>query len=176
MRKSGYTKARAAEHDRQLDDIYRVLDDRGYDPEMLPVDGHRPDMRLGTGDYLDVKTGQPNLAIEINSINTYRSIQAKEERTVYIVHAIENQWWVCTLETIKVKQDGKGPLGPRRATGRGSNDDWYLYQPGSVTGTPFDEFFAAPRFETDVGADGIDLVYDPYATTPASTSEQDLLF
>lgn len=41
-------------------------------------------------------------------------------------------WWVNTPDTLRIRG------GPRKPTGNGSNDDWYLCERG---GTRFDEFF-----------------------------------
>jgi hypothetical protein len=56
------------------------------------------------------------------------------------------------------------------------NQDFYRRTVMNLRSRQENEFLGASRLDGDVDADGIDLVYDPYATTPASTSEQDLLF
>ena len=145
---SGFSAERAAPHDAELQQIFNILEDRGYEPAMLPVDGHRPDMFLDQcGDYLDVKTGGPNLTIEINSINEYRSIQALEKKSVYIVHIYDNERWVLTLDMLRPVQ-GHAYTGPNRATRNGSNDNWFLFEPGHRCGTRFDDYFKPPRYST----------------------------
>jgi hypothetical protein len=132
---TGYTKERAATHDAELIRVMAILQERGWEPTALEVDGHRPDIRICTGDYLDVKTGGPNLAIEITCIIEADHIRATEKKNVYYLHSIDGQVWVVDRTTMK-------PLsGPQRPTGNGSNDSWYLFEPGSTCGTEFDKFF-----------------------------------
>lgn len=143
MTATGFTKARAATHDRYIKIAVDVLRREGHQPTELPVDGHRPDIRLGNGDYLDIKTAyaeNENLAIEVNSLQQYWRIQLAESCRVYIVHAMSAptlDWWVLLPETLKIVQ---GPIAP---TGNGSADDWYLFHPGNLTGSRFTDFFRA---------------------------------
>lgn len=130
---TGYSTKRAAPHDRAVKSLVTWLRERGYECGEQPLDGHRPDIRLhDDGDYIDVKVGTPNLAIEIDSYNCYQQIQAVERRRVYIVHVCDNAWWVHTPNTLQFVG------GPRRATSNGSNDDWYL---ATNSGTPLADFF-----------------------------------
>lgn len=148
MSATGYTSQRAETHDSYVTHLVRYFNSSGYEAEELPVDGHRPDIllfdpRRNSWDYLDVKTGGPNMAIEINSLQTYWNIQRNEGRRVYIVHAIDNdwdrRWWVLLPESVRVL---KGPVLP---TGNGSLDDWHLCQPGYKVGARFLEFFPSLR-------------------------------
>ncbi len=142
---TGYTAERASFHDEMLPKVLAELRERGYPVQELPPDGHRPDARLtDTGHYIDVKTGEPNLAIELNSIDTYRQIQSIEGYRVYIVWARPSfpgpqHWSVHTPDSAAASFNG----GPRRHSGNGSLDDWYLCK---GPGTPFDVFFPPTEF------------------------------
>jgi hypothetical protein len=137
---TGFTEARARPHEhavqRLLDELFR----RGYAVFEQPLDGHRPDARLASGEYVEVKTGTPNLAIELASLQTYRQIETLENTRVYIVWIPDGfesppaDWVVATLDSLTA-----GILhGPHRHSGSGSNDDWYLCRP---RGVPFITFF-----------------------------------
>jgi hypothetical protein len=132
---TGYTPERAAFHDSEVDRIVMILGKRGYLPKALEVDGHRPDIQLGNGDYIDVKTKGPNLAIEINCIVEANHIVSTEKKRVYYIHSINSDLWVTDINMLR-------PLsGPNRRSGNGSNDDWYLFEPANKSGTAFDLFF-----------------------------------
>lgn len=140
MRTTGYDANRAAPSTAAEIAVADDLARRGYGPvEQLPVDGHRPDLRLSNGDYVDVKTGAPNMTIELNSLHEYQRIEFEEKCRVYVVHASESEpWMVDTPSSAVARIQG----GPHRRSGSGSNDDWYLIRRG---GTPFDKFFPAPE-------------------------------
>lgn len=113
---------------------------RGYTVFELPVDGHRPDTRLDTGEYVEVKTGHPNVTVELDSLKAYRQIELNEDSRVYIVwipdgdNAPVRAWTVSTPDSLAA-----GIIrGPNRRSGSGSLDDWYLCKP---RGVPFDKFF-----------------------------------
>jgi hypothetical protein len=136
MRATGYTDARAAPHDAAARAVITELNDRGYACQELPVDGHRPDAQFHDGDYLEIKTSDTiNVAIEINDIDAWQHIRVTERCRVYVVIVrgpSSDRWHVHTPETLQMLG------GPRRHSGTGSNDDWYLC---NGRGTPFDEFF-----------------------------------
>lgn len=139
MRRSGYTPERAAPHDAVVQVVMAWLGRRGYPVKELPVDGHRPDLKrleIGAG-YVEVKTGQPNLAIEFESVITYEDIFFFEGDPVEIIHVPHptsppSDWRVHTPKTLRII---RGPLPP---TGKGSNDPWYLCDPNGV---PAEEFY-----------------------------------
>jgi len=139
---TGYSTGRAAPHELFVSEIVNKLNDRGYEARKLPVKGYRPDIRLGSDlpvEYVDVKTGLPNLAIEIESWNEYQRIESIERGHVYIVwRDQERTLWVFTVASLMKGIDG----GPRRPTGRGSNTDWYKINPKD-RGVTFDYFFPA---------------------------------
>ena len=138
---TGYTAARAKTHDEYIQLALHYLRENGHHPVELPVDGHRPDIRLGNGDYLDIKTSYSNngnLAIEVNSLQQYARIQVAEDCRVYIVHAKEKtfrNWYVLLPESVRIVK------GPQPANGNGSLDDWHLCESGDVRGSRFDDFF-----------------------------------
>lgn len=135
MRPSGYTDERAAPHDADVQRVLWALKQSGYPATELDVDGHRPDIKLLDGGYIEVKTKGTgnNLAIELNDITAWKHIEAVEQQRIYIVHKHNDQWLVNTPDTLRIIK------GPMRPTGNGSNDDWNLYHPD--TGTPFADFF-----------------------------------
>lgn len=148
MSATGYSARRASVHDQFVRWMVDELTRRGYGAVELAVDGHRPDIRLGNGDYLDVKTNQPRqtkLAIEVNSLNTYWNIQRTEGRRVYIVHCSPKPggWDIHVMlpESVRII---RGPQRP--SNGDNSRDDWHLCEPGKDRGTPFDKFFAPLAF------------------------------
>ena len=134
---TGYSKQRDAIHDAALKEVTALLAQRGYKVQLLEVDGHRPDASLGHGEYFNVKTGEPNVVIEINSWNEYRRIETVERGRVYIIWRNRwKQWLVFTVSSLAPGIEG----GPRRATGNGSNDDWYKINPRG-RGIPLEAFF-----------------------------------
>jgi hypothetical protein len=90
----------------------------------------------GMWPYIDAKTGGPNIAWELNDFHAWMQIALTEGERVYIVHQAtpESPWTVDTPLTLGLRVIG----GPRRRSGDGSKDDWYLSKAG---GTPFDEYF-----------------------------------
>jgi hypothetical protein len=134
MSSTGYTAERAAPSTRAEDAVYDTLAKRGYNPMRQPLDGHMPDLRLSTGEYVEVKTSERNLAIELNDFVTWRCLRA----IVYIVHVHPEGWTVDTPESLTSRISLPKRLGPQRSSGTGSLDDWLLISRG---GTPFDEYF-----------------------------------
>ena len=139
MSDTGYSSQRARFHDALVEVAVEKLAERGYEPELLPVDGDRPDVRIidldGRVAYIDFKTApedQPRFAIKIGSLETYERY-ARNGHRVYIAWA-KHEVRVDTVESLIARIHG----GPHRATGRGSNTDWLLIEPG---GTLFDKFF-----------------------------------
>lgn len=134
---TGYQNWRAEPHERACEWIVGALQYRGINVVQCDTDGHKPDLLIPPRTYIDVKTGDPNLAIELDSLAEYRRVEARGGR-VYIVHAISPAmpatWTVDTPDTVTARIKG----GPRRRSGNGSNDDWYLIGRG---GSPFAEFF-----------------------------------
>lgn len=139
---TGFTKERAYPHDEiALPTVVGELNRLGYEAWLLQPDGHRPDARLASGEYLEVKTtGDRNLAIEINDVIEWRHIEASEKNRVYVISVSGNppatdpqKWRVNTLESLVLMR------GPLRPTGNGSNDDWYQYRPD--TGVFFVDMF-----------------------------------
>lgn len=132
MSSTGYTDERAAPSRRAEDAVYELLAARGYNPIRLPLDGHMPEHRLATGEYIEVKTGEPNLTIELNDFVAWRALRS----IIYIVHVHPDGWMVNTPETLRLLRQVSP--GPRRRSGTGSNDDWLCFRYG---GTPFDDYF-----------------------------------
>ncbi len=144
---TGYQEWRAAEHEDAITAVVDELRARGRSVVLETVDGHRPDMRVDerlNWAFVDVKTsqpGKPNIAIELDSMDEYRRMCGGGSR-VYIVHiphgaiAEPNRWTVDTPDSLTSRIVGGGP---KRRSGNGSLDDWYLIRAG---GTPFDEFFS----------------------------------
>lgn len=136
---TGFSAVRAYPHERAVDLVVDELRRRGRAVEYLEVDGHHPDLRVNERlewAYLDVKTGSPNLAIEVDSLDCYRRLVGDGHR-VYIVHVLDfapSEWTVDTPDSLLARMN----QGPRRRSGNGSNDDWYLVRSG---GTPFNDFF-----------------------------------
>lgn len=137
---TGFSPDRAVPHDVALHRVSNELRLRGFPNENLPAVGHRPDLKLAIGDYVDVKTGAPErrIAIEVDSLHEYLRLEYVEGCRVYIVFVAAdtgpNGWEVDTAASALARVVG----GPRRATGKGSKDDWYIVARG---GSRFDDFF-----------------------------------
>lgn len=135
---SGYTDERASLHDRLLLVVAAELEKRGYPSVMLEVSGHRPDAMFTDGSgFWDLKTGRPNLTIEIPSLTEYERIESEEERPVYIIHANVDDplaWTADRISSIRRRQIG----GVYTKSGNGSNDTGLLFRRG---GTAFRESF-----------------------------------
>lgn len=136
---TGFLPERAFLHDQKLRDMCKVLAEHGYQPSLQDVSGHDPDLMIvdrdGAPAYIDLKTGRPNITIELDSFAAYMRLELAGSR-VYIVHTeTETLATVSTIASLL----SRGLLdGPRRPNGNGSNDDWYCFKAG---GTPFAEFF-----------------------------------
>ncbi len=127
---TGFSTERARPHETALDDLFAFFATRGYLPERLDVDGDRPDLRITDRDsrlaYVDLKvTAQENLAMKIGALHTFVRIENSGNR-VYVIWATPSGFFVDTPWSIMGRISG----GPRRATGNGSNTDWYLVRPG----------------------------------------------
>lgn len=143
-RASGFDVGRAALHDSLVENLVAILERRGYEPQLLPVDGNRPDIQIKdhNGDiaYIDPKTRYPNqmnYSIKRGSLIEYVRL-THAGRSVYVVWLSERPPLVDDVFTLAARITG----GPRRPTGKGSQTDWLLVRPG---GTPFNDFF--PGFQ-----------------------------
>jgi hypothetical protein len=135
---TGYSPIRAQPHEALVRRVVEELRRRGYNVQLLPSYGHRPDLlvspcaRHPDGAYIEVKvqTEHPNLAIEIDSLRACRALEA--ERRVFIVHAKPDahpsRWLVDTPDSLLARF----LAGPNPSTPNGSNDPWYLFGPGGI--------------------------------------------
>ncbi len=139
MPNTGFTTERAAPHEQAVWRVLQELNHRGYATTELMVDGDRPDARINLGPYIEVKTGSPNLAVKVGSLETYETIETTERvkvRVVWLQHPFDSvsEWRVCTPNQIREAVLG----GPRSPTAGGSNTAWFLCR---LTGEPFDSEF-----------------------------------
>jgi len=138
--RTGYAEWRDEPHRAAVTAVTGHLERIGYVTQEEPTDGHRPDIRIAERDewvFADIKTGTPNIAIELESLDEYRRIQLAERRRVYIIHVPDAEdpqtWTVDTPDSLSARIVS----GPRRTSGHGSNDDWYLVQRGGQAITDY---------------------------------------
>jgi len=135
---SGYASWRSEHHDGLLVTIQAELAKRGYPSILLEVVGHRPDGKFEDGTaYWDLKTGRPNITIEIPSLTEYERIEREEQIPVYIIHANVDDWRAWTVDRISSLRVRQLP-GRFTKSGSGSNDTGLLFRSG---GTPFRQSF-----------------------------------
>lgn len=142
MSATGFSAARAISHDERVHALMALLDDRGYSPVELRVNGDRPDIKIvdwhrSGPAYIDLKTRSSQhtrFSIKLAALREFRQIEVVEMCPVYIIWGNDR---VDTPDTLASRLVG----GPRRATGNGSATDWLLVEEG---GTELNAFFPAP--------------------------------
>lgn len=125
MRASGFTRQRAAPHERALIALRALLVSRGRLVEILPVDGYCPDALVDERFWIDVKVpsaGNSKLAIAADEFE-YQGEHYPDIRYLWIHR--DGLWRIDTWESVRGRMDG----GRRPPTENGANTDWFRFFP-----------------------------------------------
>lgn len=143
---TGFNTDRACDHEAVVALIVSGLEQNGYRPRELDVNGNDPDIEISDRDgrtaFIDVKTryaGHGNWTVKHGSLAAYWRLTLAGT-PVYVVW---DNGAGATVDTVFTLQQ-RIIEGPLRATGRGSRTDWLKVAPGGV---PFDTFFPRKGLE-----------------------------